>query len=318
MKERSLTVENNAAQPQGARPGGSDRQSFNADLERALQSPIPEVVQFAHDVKERLRGRRVSMLFTVVTVIAIFATTVAAVMTSMSPWVPFVVVFVLVAISWALPPLHAKPAVPDFASIENLLLEDCDPYRFARAYSDLMPLFRYAQDYVICKINVALGLFLQGAYGVMEEYLSSIDPYSIPEMALQGFYDLQAHYFLHTRDTGAIDIVENNLRAFSRAHPYDFIATRCSETIDLIEAHRLAWSGDEEGAFARLDSRNRSVGELKKTPSPYQLVDYHYQRAVVGEAVGDYSEMAQDCLYVIDHGGLLNYVQDASAMLARH
>jgi hypothetical protein len=304
--------------PQGTRLGGSDRHALNSELERALTSPIPEVAQFAHDVKNHLRGRRINFIYTTVSVIAIFATTVLTASGSMSPWIPFILMFLLVFVSWALPSMRTQPAVPDFASIENLLTQECDPYRFARAYSDLMPLFQYAQDKVVCKINVALGLFHQGAYDAMESYLASIDPYSIPETALQGFYDLQAHYFLHTHDLNAIQIVENNLKGFSRAHPYDFIATSCSQTLDLIEAHRLSWSGDESGAFDKLDSRNRSISESKRQATPYQLVDYHFQRAAVAEAVGDYSSMMQDCLYVIDNGGLLAYVQEASDMLGRH
>lgn len=294
------------------------RNAADDNLQAALNSPVPEVAEFAKAIQKQRKDHRFGMAFTVASTAVIIVTTIISMMGLLNYWVPFTLMIVLVFASYAVPISRKPPAPPDFMAIEKLLAQDCDPYRFAKAYSDLMPLFRYAQDQVICKINIALGLFLQGAYDAMESYLGAIDPYTIPEPTLQSFYDLQAHYFIHTGDIAAIQVVESNIVNFSRTHPYDIVKKLCDETLALINAHRLAHAGDAEGAYSQLDERNRSISELGNGTTPYQLVDYHYNRAVIGEVVGNYGAMDSDCMYVIDHGGLLAYVQDASDMLGRH
>lgn len=299
--------------------GSSTRRVLSrAGLDTALHSPVPQVAEFAEAILKRKKEQRFGLVFTFVSIVMIIAATVLGFMGLVNYWVTFTVIIVFIIASFVVPVSRQKPVAPNFASIEQLLAQDCDPYRFAKAYSDLSPLFVYPQDQIVCKINVALGLFLQGNYSTMETYLASIDPYAIPEPVLQSFYDLQAHYFIHTGDIPAIRIVEDNLTNFSRTHPYEVVTRLCDQTLALIDAHRLAREGDASGAYSKLDERNRSITDSGQVTTPYQMIDYHYNRAVIGETVKDYASMITDCMYVIDHGGLLVYVQEASDMILRH
>lgn len=290
----------------------------DADLKNALESPVPEVVAFARSVESRRQDRRFGLWFTIGSIALIVIAGMLSLMGKIGSQIPFFIMIAMVIASFVVPLMRKPPAPPDLVAIERLLQDHCDPYRYARAYNDLLPLFQRPSDQVICRLSIAHGLLLQGAYGTMESFLQEINPYSIPELTLQSLYDIQARYFIHQHDEHAVSIVEDNLRGFSKSYPHQTIIELCNQTLCLIEAHRLARQGDAKAAYEQLEERNGSITQLGGGTTRFQLVDYHYNRAVVGETAGDYASMVDDCLYVIENGGLLVYVQEASAMLDRH
>ena len=290
----------------------------DADLKNALESPIPEVVAFARSIESRKQDRRFGLWFTIGSILLIVVTGALSLFGKLASQIPFIVMIAMVIASFVVPLMRKPPAPPDLVSIERLLQDDCDPYRYARAYNDLLPMFERPSDQVICRLSIAHGLFLQGAYETMESFLQTLNPYSIPELTLQSLYDIQARYFLHRHDEQAVSIVEGNLKGFSSSYPHQTIVALCNQTLCLIEAYRLARQGDAEAAYKRLEERNSSITQLGGGTTRFQLVDYHYNRAVVGEMASDYASMVTDCLYVIENGGLLAYVQEASDMLDRH
>lgn len=279
------------------------------------------VTPYIEQIRQNLRWGDISRKVTRATSILGFACMFALLMMTVAGVLDSTVALVIMAVvllaSTFIPMVIPKPKPISFTPIERTLVHDCDPYQFARAYYDLMEAFERDQDRIACLVNIALGLFLQGSYDQMRQYLDSVNMGRIPMAVVGSYYDLQAHYYLVTGNMQGLYEVEARVNAFLKSHPVSFINETCEQTLTLIQAYRAAHSRSYQDAYRLLEKRNQSIVKVSGGVSAFQQVEYRYLRACVDRLSGDTPSLIENCHYVVSNGNLLVYVQLADAMLAQ-
>ena len=212
-----------------------------------------------------------------------------------------------------------KQAPFDYGILNVILSTYCDPYGYVNGYQRLT---EYAKpgthEHGVILINLALGSLMQGNPQAVRGLLEQVNVPALRPDGLHGYYDVCARYYFASGKVAELETVRGYIEQVSADHgeKAQGLKMACDNTLANIEMYLAVLARDPERAAEPLERRARALAALPpEQPSQFLWVEYHFISACCDHIAQRWTPLQDHCIYVIEHGNTLYYVQQAAALL---